>query len=412
MHVLVYNLSSIMVECVQFMKMIEEIIKTPIKYECDVAVAGGGIAGIAAALAAARRGASVILLERSFVLGGLATSGLVTIYLPLCDGEGEQVSFGIAEELLKLSVLHGTEGKYPPPMCWLGDGTKEERRMERYKLTFNPWLFAIDAEKLLLSEGAHILYGATAVAVGMENGKISHLIIEGKGGREAIKVKNCVIDCTGDADIAYMAGAPTAEFSYGNKLAAWYYFRDGEHGGDLTMLGICDDLSEKEKLLTKKRYRALGTDELSDMTIDSHTSTLNDILKKRAGGAEIFPTAIATTPQVRMTRRIVGEYTMDDSEIRKHFPDSVGAFSDWRKSGPAYELPFRALYSGKVKNLLAAGRCISVTDDMWDITRVIPVCAVSGEAAGAAAAVTDDITTLDIKDLQRHLIANGVKITI
>ena len=69
----------------------------------DVAVCGGGIAGISAALAAAREGKKVILFEKQFMLGGLGTAGLVTIYLPLCDGYGHQVSFGIAEELLKLS---------------------------------------------------------------------------------------------------------------------------------------------------------------------------------------------------------------------------------------------------------------------------------------------------------------------
>ena len=112
------------------MNKITESIQTPINYKCDTLVVGGGIAGISAALAAAREGSSVILAERSFMLGGLATSGLVTIYLPLCDGLGEQVSFGIAEELLRLSIKHGAEGKYPAPDCWLGDGTLEERTRE------------------------------------------------------------------------------------------------------------------------------------------------------------------------------------------------------------------------------------------------------------------------------------------
>lgn len=79
----------------------------------DVAVCGGGFAGISAALAAAREGKSVILFEKEYMLGGLGTAGLVTIYLPLCDGFGHQVSFGIAEELLKLSVTYGAEDKYP-----------------------------------------------------------------------------------------------------------------------------------------------------------------------------------------------------------------------------------------------------------------------------------------------------------
>ena len=73
-------------------------------------------------------------------------------------------------------------------------------------------------------------------------------------------------------------------------------------------------------------------------------------------------------------------------------------------------MPFTALYGNEVKNLAVAGRCISVTDDMWDITRVIPVCAVSGEAAGAAVAMGDDLTALDVRALQDSLRGGGVRI--
>ena len=103
------------------MKTVNENLNTPIRYEYDVMVAGGGVAGIAAALASARSGASTILCEREYGLGGLATLGLITIYLPLCDGNGRQVSFGIAEELLKLSVKHGYQAMYPK--AWLEGGT-------------------------------------------------------------------------------------------------------------------------------------------------------------------------------------------------------------------------------------------------------------------------------------------------
>ena len=75
----------------------------------DIAVCGGGFAGISAALAAARQGKRTLLLEKQFLLGGLGTAGLITIYLPLCDGFGHQVSFGIAEELLRLSIKHSYE---------------------------------------------------------------------------------------------------------------------------------------------------------------------------------------------------------------------------------------------------------------------------------------------------------------
>ena len=85
----------------------------PILDSCDVLVCGGGSGGISAALAAARLGKRVILLEKQYILGGLGTAGLVTIYLPLCDGVGHQVSFGLAEELLRLSISMGAEDEIP-----------------------------------------------------------------------------------------------------------------------------------------------------------------------------------------------------------------------------------------------------------------------------------------------------------
>ena len=92
----------------------------------------------------------------------------------------------------------------------------------------------------------------------------------------------------------------------------------------------------------------------------------------------------------------------------QYFADSIGMISDWRKRGPVYEVPFRTLYSGQVRNLITAGRCTSVTDSMWDIMRVIPCCAVTGQAAGTAAAMTDDFTALNVSDLQKVLQENGV----
>ena len=90
----------------------------------DVAVFGGGVAGVASALASARQNKKVVLVEKQCVLGGLATSGLITIYLPICDGKGHQVSFGICEELLRLSMELGWQRKYPS--AWVENGTFEE----------------------------------------------------------------------------------------------------------------------------------------------------------------------------------------------------------------------------------------------------------------------------------------------
>ena len=390
---------------------IKENIETKVRYECDVLVAGGGIAGIAAAMAAAREGAKVILLERSFVLGGLATSGLVTIYLPLCDGEGHQVSFGIAEELFKLSIEHGDEGRYPK--AWLEGGTKEEKIEKRYEVQFNPHLFAISAERVLVELGVKILYGVTAAAVSKTNDKIDAVVIEGKSGREAIAVKNCVVDCTGDADICKLSGEEFREYTPLNALSAWYYYDEGK-GNKLNPHGY-HDIKGTEEFTdhTRRRYTGLDTSEISEMMIASHALIESDVLSRRENGQEkLFPTCIATIPQLRMTRCIVGisEATLDDDH--KYIEDSVGIYSNWRKRGPAYELSFGTLYGKRVKNLLTAGRCISADNEMWDITRVIPVCAVSGEAAGVAAAMTDDVKSIKIEDLQTKLVNNGVKLHI
>ena len=112
--------------------MICERIETRIAKQCDVLVCGGGFAGISAALAAAREGKRVVLLEKQYMLGGLGTSGLVTIYLPLCDGVGHQVSFGIAEELLKLSISMGAEDMYPDNWLDSEDGSKRTEKDLRY----------------------------------------------------------------------------------------------------------------------------------------------------------------------------------------------------------------------------------------------------------------------------------------
>ena len=128
---------------------IQETLSTQVKFDCDVLVAGGGIAGIAAALSAAREGKRVILTERAFMLGGLATAGLVTIYLPLCDGMGRQVSFGLAEELLRLSQKN-CEYKTRGYHDWIeAPETPHSEKTQRYAVDFNPQVFAINAEKQL-----------------------------------------------------------------------------------------------------------------------------------------------------------------------------------------------------------------------------------------------------------------------
>lgn len=392
--------------------VITETRQTPVTEECDVLVCGGGFAGISAALAAARQGKRVLILEKQYMLGGLGTAGLVTIYLPICDGYGRQVSFGIAEELLRLSIRYGAEDLYPDNWLDSKDPGKRTNTDPRFLVQYNPQLFAILAEQLLTKEGVQILYGTYAVATAMDSDRIQAVIIENKSGRQAIRASS-IVDATGDCDIAHLAGAPTALFHQGNVLAAWYYSA-GKSGYKLNTVGFADIPEDqkteenKVELLVPKRFTGVDAKELSDMTLLSHASTLNHLLQKRQEDPTLFPTTIATTPQVRMSRRIVGEYTLQYTEMHTFFADSIGMVSDWRKRGPVYEVPFSTLYSRKVRNLITAGRCTSVTDSMWDIMRVIPCCAVTGEAAGIAAAMTNDFPSLDITDLQSKLQRQGV----
>jgi len=390
--------------------IIKEQMKTEVKEKYDVAVCGGGFAGISAALAAARQGSKVVLFEKQYMLGGLGTAGIVTIYLPLCDGYGNQVSFGIAEELLRLSILYGAEDKYPEN--WLDKAGTRTEKDKRFEVQYNPQLFAILAEKLLLDAGVKILYGTYAVDVRLQNQKISHIITENKSGRIAYEV-NSVVDATGDCDIAKFADAPTDTFKQGNILAAWYYSL-GKAGYKLNMLG-CSDIPDEEKTkeneveqLANRRFSGLDGEELSQQMCLSHQSTYNDFLKKRHNDSEIVPVTIATIPQIRMTRKLIGEYTLSDKEAHKYFEDSIGMVSNWKKRGPIYEVPFRTLYNSAVKNLICAGRCTSVTETMWDIMRVIPCCAVTGQAAGTAAAMTDDFSALNVKELHEELKRNAV----
>ena len=389
----------------------------PISHECDVLVAGGGIAGIAAALAARRNGADVLLLEREYTLGGLATLGLITLYLPLCDGRGNQVIFGIGEELLRLSIKYGAEKNYPS--AWLDGGTREEREQKRFMTQFNPHLFALEAERLLRETGVRILYGSLAADAYVTDGYIREVVIENKSGRSAIAV-NKVIDATGDADLCNLSGAPVALYTKKSGLASWYYYLSGG-AHHLKMFGLADivtnetsgDDSQKNEMvdaISSTRYSGTDGDDLTRMVLDGHEKMLEDIMEQRKKDPALVPVTISSIPLMRMSRRLVGMYELDESEDHKFFPDSIGMTGDWRKRGPVFEIPFRCLYTDKINNLLTAGRDISVTDSMWDITRVIPPCAVTGQAAGTAAAMTSCFPELEVSALQKKLEEQNVRL--
>lgn len=396
----------------------------PVKGEYDVVICGGGIAGISSALASARNGAKTLLIERSFSLGGLATTGLIAIYLPLCDGFGRQVSFGIVEELIRLSIKYG----YEPCGAYNKNGERyckawfeniddiEAKKQKRFRVQYNANVFAILCERLLIENGVDILYGSSVCGLKKKKNEISAVFVENKTGRTAYVGKSFV-DATGDADLCKMAKERTGLYGQKNVIAGWYY-QWGEKGYQLKQLGVAE-IPEKYKTEEQKksekaseRFQGIDGEELSRIMQISHKATLDSFLSEGGITENHVLTSITGIPQVRMSRRLVGKYTLDDVEEFKTFPDSIGMISDWRKKGPVYEVPFSTLVGSKIDNLSVCGRCISVTDAMWDISRVIPACAVTGQAAGTFASLYKKVSELDIKGLQKQLKKDGVKLHV
>ncbi|MBE7062172.1 MAG: FAD-dependent oxidoreductase [Ruminococcaceae bacterium] len=375
-----------------------------VKKECDVLIAGGGTAGISAALAAARQGASVVLCEQEWALGGLATLGVVTVFLPLCDGRGTQHIFGIGEELLRLSITAGYEDRFPD--AWLGDHQDiEKRKKQRFLVQFNPQMFAMAAEKLLLDAGVKILYGTKVIDLCTDGNRISTCILNNREGWDAVRVKT-VIDCTGDGEVAFMSGEEMRTFTQ-NFASYWGYYSAYRGNG-------CDGYRiYSENFKDHRRYDGTKAEDLNDMMFFLHKKLWErtERVREQEGNPHIMPVTMQTIPPVRMSRCIVGAYTLDESEEGKKFPDSIGRTTDWRKPGPVFSVPYRTLY-GKTENLLCAGRNISVTDDMWDITRCIPTCCVTGEGAGIAAALAAKqnkaVKNVDINTLQEILKQNQI----
>lgn len=377
----------------------------------DVIVAGGGVAGVSAALAAARNGASVLLIEKECALGGLATLGLITIFLPLCDGRGNQVVYGIGEELIRLSIKHGSEGRYPDE--WLNKDASVQKRESRFEVQYNPNLFAIEMEQLLVKENVDILYDTYIIGtdVDQESKRIQSLKIFNKSGTGTVSGM-MYIDCTGDADLCSFCNIPTDTFN-DNVPAAWYYFlADGKL--NLRILGALDvpERNSKEEIIGEK-FSGLDAFENSRVLINNHKTILEDIIRKKDIYKDAVPVNIPSILQIRKTRKLLGEYILEESDREKDLPDSIGLIGDWRKRGPVYQIPYRCLYSSKIQNLAVAGRCISVSDDMWEVTRVIPGCCVTGEAAGTAAAIgvkmNRSFPEVDISLLQDTLHKSNVK---
>lgn len=367
----------------------------------DVIVCGGGIAGVSAALAAAKQNAKVLLVEREYALGGLATLGLICIYLPLCDGAGHKMSSGIAEDLLKLSIKYGP-GEIPK--AWIDlDSSLEAKIDNRYKVKYNPASFIIAMEEELLKNNVKILYGSHISGVNVKDNKISSITIETKTGKKEIYGKTFV-DATGDADICYFAGEKTVTDS-NNRRTGWYFSYDNK---DLSLNMLSDPLySDIPK--DSRLYSGTDMEDISQNCIDGRRMILDDINNKKIKNKDIYPLIIPSFHGLRMTRRYKGEYSFSTSDGDTYFKDTIGMIGNWKKANERYALSLKIIEAATNKNLYIAGRCVSADDNGQDLTRVIPSCAVTGQAAGTIAAyqATKGVKP-SIEKLQEILISSGV----
>lgn len=380
------------------MPWIEEASRTlEIVRSVDVLVAGGGIAGVAAALASARNGARTLLVEKECALGGLATLGMIVRYLPLCDGYGHQVIGGIGEELMRESQRYGVlkmHGDwYGIPAVWDGEATAEARTKKRFEADYDAGPMILVLEKLLQEAGVEIWYDTRLCSVHADDAGVSHLVVENKSGRMALQAK-AFVDATGDADLCFLAGEAT-ESSDQNRRSGWYFsIRDDENP-------VLHTLSDPIHEPCLPGHRFYAGDQGGD--VSAYVQDMHDMILENAQKQNSVPFLIPTIPLFRMTRRLRGRETLTKADLGLWREDAVALTGDWRRPAPVYAIGLAHLQGVKCANLFAAGRCISAGGDAWDVTRVIPTCAATGEAAGTAAAMWAQTGAINLHELKKAL---------
>ena len=457
---------------------INETIQTPIIRNTDIVVAGGGFAGITAAVSAARSGSKVILLEKYGCLGGLASLGMVNYVTPYKDWY-EHIVGGIGYEIVeKLKILGAKEAEYDvteehpwlsDKLNWKTDLFGEVVGKKRYGVQFDSEKLKIVADELLLNENVEIFYHAAVVAATTKEGHVETIIAETKGGRIAINAK-AFIDCTGEGDLAAVAGA---EFLKGRAkdgkllpVTTMIRIRGVDVKQAMAYQKVCRDQYGYADILIKARAEGKidiphtyilvrptvygdGLEINGTRVTDIDGTNIYDITKaeivirKQAEALESFfreyvpgcknayTAEIAPMLGIRETRRILGEYVIQDEDLpnASKFYDSVGRGTihvdihnpegggyDIRpvKAGDWYEIPYRSLIAKGFTNLFMAGRCVSSTSIAQSGLRLYLNVFVSGQGAGTAASlcVRGGVAArdLDVGLLQKTLTDAKVKL--
>ena len=412
----------------------------------DLAVIGGGFAGVAAALAAARGGARVLIVEKSNCLGGAATNCLVNPFMPYStqiDGKRVDLSAGIFKEIHdRLKERHAMRG--------------ESFLEEELKYILN---------EMMMDAGVDLLFHAYIFKAEKSGEAIKSVTVATKSGEMQIEA-DYFIDATGDAQLAYLAGCPTVLgrdpdhlcqpmtlcFRVGNvdverfnasrerlKLAHKQSLEAGElinpRENILVFLTpIKNVLHFNTTRVVKKNPTSPEEVTEAEILARRQVYEIYDFMKKHADGLEdSFLMMTAAEIGVRESRMIVGDYVLREQECRDcakfedaiaacnydidiHNPEGTGTSHYYFKAGEYYTIPYRCLIPKTVSNMLVAGRCISSDHGAQASYRIMPVVCCIGEAAGSAigllAKTKAPVRQLDVKQLQDLLKQNGAFIGV
>ncbi len=394
----------------------------PVISRSDVLVVGGGPAGVAAAVTAARSGASVTLLERYSSLGGLASGGMVLVLDDMINGQEITVTGIVSEyverlQKLGLAIVPPADDRKTSEELWNKWGrygtfdfhSHTTPKPVCYAAAFDPDGWKRVSNDLVREAGVNLRLHSWFSRPIVDNGVMKGVICETKSGPQAF-MADIVIDTTGDIDVASRAGASYVKDSYLTTLV----FRLGNV--DTNAAEAFEQANPKEARAINRKIKRLlgGAWELwwlktpidgvvwcnaphmtgfdgvdpADMTAaefaarDRISEAVDYVRANLPGFENCYMLDVASQMGVRQTRLLEGEYVMtkDDVTSRRHFADTVARGRD-------YYYPYRSLLPKEVDQLLVAGRHYSATPEAQKMSREIPPCMAMGQAVGVAAAI-------------------------
>ena len=354
-------------------------------------------------------GAKTALVERNGSLGGLWTNGIVLIVIgtSVRDGNGYKlVTKGICEEFLQRLEKMG-------PNAIVNKG-------QAYQPTVDPEATKVLMDQMLQEAGVDVFFHAWGVDVIKTGNAVQGIIFESKEGRQAILAKT-VVDGSGDGDIYHHAGADYNQISHGMG----FVYRIGNYDridksrapkGKKFKLGTYEPLKYTRWCNSLgPKGNGLDVREISKTEMMHRKSAWDYVerMRKTPGYEEVFLLSTCTEIGVRATRLLNGMKCVDKKIASTGAvpEDSVAVSGDDRLKEPQFGIPYGALLPRNVDNLIAAGRCISIAPDLVDRTRLIPVCIVTGQAAGVAAALAakGGVTArnVPVPEIRKTLLSQG-----